>query len=163
MEACGDLAEWVMLGAMRLLWRTAGIAALLLAACGNADWTCGPADNPTALRDVTGVNFAWICAKENGCSVGLSPSTPPPEPCSDDMTPAHSYDYERYFHICSVCSNIENLYWTSGAPLCRLVVCETSNDCPIFCWRTVVDLRIPRRPLSKRGYPTVSPQLAQSV
>jgi len=91
-----------------------------------------PADNPTTLRDVTGVDFAWICTKKNGCSVGLSPSTPPPEPCSAEMTPAYSYDYARFFHICSVCANIEKLYWTTGAPLCRLVACETSNDCLSF-------------------------------
>jgi hypothetical protein len=90
----------------------------------------GPEDNPTAVRDVTGVEFGWSC-KDSGCKLELLPSTPPPDPCPDPNDSAYNIAWGRFFEVCSVCVlHAPGAYWGTTPGQCRLLACDTDADCP---------------------------------
>ena len=64
-------------------YRVAYLALVFGLGCGSSGNGYGPADNPTTVRDVTGVEFGWDC-DASGCLVGLSsgpyPFPPLPQP-----------------------------------------------------------------------------------
>ena len=90
----------------------------------------GPADNPTSVRDVTGVEFGWSCG-DSGCVVTPLAATPAPYPCAAPDTADYSYTWGRLFEICSVCVAHEpDIYWSTTPGRCRILACDTDADCP---------------------------------
>jgi len=111
------------------------IASLATLGCdgGGGGSKYGPADNPTTVRDVTGVVFGWNCAAD--CSVGFVMSTPPADPCGGGDRSAYSYQWGRFFDICSVCVATDSagqLYWSTTPGQCRMLACDTAADCPLI-------------------------------
>jgi len=112
-------------------YRVAYLALVFGLGCGSSGNGYGPADNPTTVRDVTGVEFGWDC-DASGCLVGLLASTPPPDPCDADTRAGYSYSWGRFFEICSVCVAADDSYWSTFPSQCRILACDTSDDCPII-------------------------------
>jgi hypothetical protein len=112
-------------------YRVGCLALTVVLGCGSGGNGYGPEDNPTTLRDVTGVEFGWDC-DASGCQVGLLASTPPPDPCGGDSRAAYGYAWGRFFEICSVCVSADNAFWSTFPSQCRILACDTSDDCPII-------------------------------
>jgi hypothetical protein len=107
-----------------------GVALAALLGCGSDGRLYGPEDNPTAVRDVTGVEFGWSC-DARGCQVTLLPATPPPDLCSDPTASAYSFGWGRFVEICSVClAREEGIYWSTTPGQCRILACDTDAQCP---------------------------------
>jgi len=112
--------------------RFAYLAWAVVLGCGGSEGNgYGPEDNPTTVRDVTGVEFGWDCDAK-GCLVGALASTPPPEPCGGDSRAGYSYAWGRFFEICSVCVSADDTGWSTWPSQCRILACDTSDDCPII-------------------------------
>ncbi len=100
----------------------------------------GPEDNPTTVRDVTGVPFGWSCTSY-GCEIALLPTTPAPDACAGSDTPNYGWSWGRYFEVCSVCDPSDASYTFSTTPgQCRVLACATSMDCPIMFDVSPVDV-----------------------
>jgi hypothetical protein len=100
----------------------------------------GPGDNPTRVRDVTGVEFGWDCDL-NGCEIRSLAATPPPDACAATDTPNYGWSWGRYFEVCSVCDRNDDSYtFTTTAGQCRLLACATSMDCPVIFEVSPVDV-----------------------
>jgi len=113
------------------MYRACLAAGLIAAAlgCGN-DRRYGPNDNPTALRDATGVAFGWSCDGQ-GCVVTQLAATPAPNPCPNPNASAYSFSWGRFVEICSVCLADEpGFYWSTTPGECRIVACDADADCP---------------------------------
>jgi hypothetical protein len=118
------------------------IAALGAVGCGGDEY--GPADNPTEVRDVSGVPFGWSC-HASGCQVTLTVGTPAPDACTSNDQPGYSYSWGRFFDVCSVCvpsagSGSGSFYWSSTPGQCRILACATSADCPVMFQASPVDV-----------------------
>jgi hypothetical protein len=104
----------------------------IFAGCGGAEKTGhGPQDNPSVVRDVTDVEFAWRC-DDHGCDIGALETTPPPNECGSGKA-AYSYRWGRFFDICSVClSDTAGIHWSTTAGECRILACDENRDCPLL-------------------------------
>jgi hypothetical protein len=92
----------------------------------------GPEDNPTTVRDVSGVEFAWSCTS-NECEIRSLPTTPAPDACAGNDAPNYGWSWGRYFDVCSVCDPSDDTYTFSTTPgQCRVLACSTSTDCPVM-------------------------------
>jgi hypothetical protein len=108
----------------------AGLAAILLG-CGS-ERRYGPEDNPTTVRDVTGVEYGWSCT-DPGCVVTQLATTPPPNRCTDPTASAYGFAWGRFVDLCSICLAREpGFYWSTTPGECRLLACETDAHCPAF-------------------------------
>ena len=97
--------------------------------CGN-DRRYGPNDNPTALRDATGVAFGWSCDGQ-GCVGTQLAATPAPNPCPNPNASAYSFSWGKFVEICSVCLASEpGFYWSTTPGECRILACDADADCP---------------------------------
>jgi hypothetical protein len=106
--------------------------------CGPSGY--GPEDNPTAVRDVTGVEFGWSC-RASGCGIALLPATPAPDACGAGDTPTYGWAAGRFFEICSACAPQSGAFVYSTQPgQCRVLACDTSADCPIMFEDSPVDV-----------------------
>jgi hypothetical protein len=103
-------------------------------ACDSEDG--GPAgghDNPSQLRDVTGVPYGWQCVAPRGaCQVAPTDATPPPAACEPSATPGYAVSWGRFFDICDVCVDPVTQVWSTEAGRCRLVACSADADCPVI-------------------------------
>ena len=109
-------------------------------ACGPGGPSYGPADNPTTVRDVSGVVFGWDC-QSNGCEVASLPETPAPDPCGGSDRAGYSYTWGRFFDICSVCVASDGSgIWGTTPGQCRLLACDTSADCPLIYAHAPIDI-----------------------
>lgn len=101
--------------------------AALNVSCGNS--------NPEVVRDTTGATFSWTCSEDGSYNEGctIKPlDAPPPAQC-DDRKVWYSYAWGNFFEICSVFSmEIEHVYWSTDASLCRFVACDSDDECPQF-------------------------------
>jgi hypothetical protein len=106
----------------------AGFVVVLLG-CG-VEHRYGPQDNPTQVRDVTGVDFGWLC-DDAGCSLTRLASTPAPDPCSNPQDAAYGWSWGRFVDICSVCLGHEpGFLWGSTSGQCRVLACASDANCP---------------------------------
>ena len=99
----------------------------------------GPADNPAAVRDVSGTVFGWDC-KANGCEIAYLAETPPADPCGGGDRAGYSYSWGRFFDVCSVCVSTDGTSWGTTPGQCRILACDTDDDCPIIYAYAPVDL-----------------------
>lgn len=90
-------------------------------------------ENPSSLRDTTGATFALVC-DESGCHLAPEGATPPPATCNDDSV-WYSYIVGRFVEICSVHSPDGIDGWATDASLCRPVVCDHDDECPLLLGR----------------------------
>jgi hypothetical protein len=113
-------------------WAAVVVGSAVAPGCGSAGGSgFGPEDNPTTVRDVTGVEFGWDCGSK-GCQVAIVDGTPPPDPCGGGERAAYSYAWGRFFDLCSVCVSSDTTYWSTSPGQCRILACDTSDDCPVI-------------------------------
>lgn len=101
---------------------------LALSACGR--------DNPAQLRDTTGAKFALSC-NDGVCHLAPEAGTPPPATC-DGAPVGYSYAAGRFVSICSVVGSSDTEGWFTDGSLCRLVACESDDECPLVFGREYV-------------------------
>jgi hypothetical protein len=124
--------------ASKLTFACVFAAAAATLGCGGSGY--GPADNPTTVRDVTGVAFGWSCSS-SGCGIALLATTPAPDPCTGDDVPGYGWAAGRFFAICSACAPQSGAFVYSTQPgQCRVLACDTSADCPIMFEDSPVDV-----------------------
>jgi hypothetical protein len=107
----------------------AALLVVVLVGCG-IDRRYGPQDNPTTIRDVTGVDFGWVC-DDQGCKVTRLATTPAPDPCPNPQDSAYGDSWGRFVEVCSVCLGHEpGFYWSTTPGQCRVLACATDANCP---------------------------------
>ena len=89
----------------------------------------GPADNPTSVRDVTGVEFGWSCG-DSGCVVTPLAATPSPYPCTAPDTAAYSYTWNDSSRSAASARSTTWHLLEHDPGQVQVLACETDANCP---------------------------------